>query len=77
MCDPRKMLSKLPASREGLKLAASIPRGLKGLSPNLLNMSLTLELHYFNFISRCFILLAGSERRAGNLETLNVNACKI
>lgn len=51
MCDPRKMLSKLPASREGLKLAASIPRGLKGLFPNLLNMSLTLELHYFNFIS--------------------------
>lgn len=51
MCDPRKMLSKLPASREGLKLAASIPRGFKGLSPNLLNMSLTLELHYFSFIS--------------------------
>ena len=46
-----KTLGKLLASGEGSELAASVPWGPRGLFPNLLNMSLTLELHYFHFIS--------------------------
>lgn len=46
-----KTPSKLLASGEGSELALSVPWEPRGLFPNLLSMSLTLELHYFSFIS--------------------------